>query len=131
MRYLTLAEVLDLHRLVIAQTGGAEAVLDLRALESAVAQPRASFEGCDLHPALADKAAALGYSLISNHPFLDGNKRVGHAAIETFLMLNGHEIRASVDESEQLILDVASGRVTREQLAAWLKQRLIKVRRTR
>ena len=85
MRYLNLAEVLDLHRLVIAQTGGAEPVLDLRGLESAIAQPRATFEGRDLHVSLADKAAALCYSLILNHPFLDGNKRVGHAAMETFL----------------------------------------------
>ena len=127
MRYLTLAEVLDLHRLVIEQTGGAEPVLDLRALGSAIAQPRATFERRDLYPSLADKAAALGHSLILNHPFLDGNKRTGHATMETFLLLNGYEIRESVEESERLILDVASGRVTRKRLAAWLEQRLTKV----
>jgi death-on-curing protein len=127
VRYLSLAEVLDLHRLVIAQTGGAEPVLDLRGLESAVAQPRATFEGRDLYPSLAEKAAALCHSLILDHPFLDGNKRVGHAAMETFLMLNGHELRASVEESERLILEVASGHVTREQLAQWIAQRLVKV----
>ncbi len=131
MRYLTLAEVLDLHRFVIEQTGGAEPVMDLRALESAIAQPRATFEGRDLYPSLSDKAAALGHSLIQNHPFLDGNKRVGHAAMATFLLLNGYEIRSSVEESERLILDVASGRVTREQLAAWLKQRLTEISRER
>jgi death-on-curing protein len=127
VRYLNLAEVLDLHRLVIAQTGGAEPVLDLRGLESAVAQPRATFEGRDLYPSLAEKAAALCHSLILNHPFLDGNKRVGHAVMETFLMLNGHELRASVEESERLILEVASGHVTREQLAQWVAQRLVNV----
>ena len=127
MRYLSLAEVLDLHRLVIAQAGGAEPVLDLRGIESAVAQPRATFEGRDLYPSLAEKAAALCHSLILNHPFLDGNKRVGHAAMETFLMLNGHEIRASVEESERLFLELASGHVTREQLAQWVAQRLVKV----
>ncbi len=127
MRYLSLAELLDLHRLVIAQTGGAEPVLDLRGLESAIAQPRVTFEGRDLHPSLADKAAALCYSLILNHPFLDGNKRVGHAAMETFLMLNGYEVRGSVEESERLILDVASGQVSREDLAEWLKKHLAEV----
>ena len=127
MRYLSLAEVLDLHRLVIAQTGGAEPVLNLPGLESAVAQPRATFEGRDLYPSLADKAAAICHSIILNHPFLDGNKRVGHAVMETFLMLNGYEVRAPVEESERLILDVASGHVTREQLAEWLKQRVAKV----
>lgn len=127
MRYLSLTEVLDLHRLVIAQTGGAEPVLDLRGLESAITQPRATFEGRDLHPSLADKAAALCYSLILNHPFLDGNKRVGHAAMETFLMLNGYEVLSSVEESERLILDVASGQVSREDLAEWLKKHLAEV----
>ena len=128
MRYLSLAEVLDLHRLVISQAGGAERVLDLGALESAIAQPRVTFEGRDLHPSIADKAAALCHSLILNHPFLDGNKRVGHAAMETFLMLNGYEVGASVDESERLVLDVASGHVSREQLAEWLKKHLAKVK---
>ena len=128
MRYLSLAEVLDLHRLVISQAGGAERVLNLGALESAIAQPRVTFEGRDLHPSIADKAAALCHSLILNHPFLDGNKRVGHAAMETFLMLNGYEVGASVDESERLVLDVASGHVSREQLAEWLKKHLAKVR---
>jgi death on curing protein len=128
VRYLSLAEVLDLHRLVISQAGGAEGVLDLGALESAIAQPRVTFEGLDLHPSIADKAAALCHSLILNHPFLDGNKRVGHAAMETFLMLNDYEVEATIDESERLILDVASGHVSREQLASWLKQHLAKAR---
>jgi death-on-curing protein len=126
VRYLSLAEVLTLHRYVIAQTGGAEAVLDLRSLESALAQPRASFGGRDLHSTVAEKAAALCYSLIQNHPFLDGNKRVGHAAMEAFLILNGFAIRASVDESERLILGVASGQTVREQLAEWLNKHLVK-----
>ena len=72
-------------------------------------------------PRLAtDKAAALCFSLVNNHPFVDGNKRVGHAATETFLILNGSEIEASVDEQERLMLELASGRLTRDQLAAWL-----------
>lgn len=126
MRYLSLAEVLDLHQPVIAQAGGAEAVLDLRSLESAIAQPRAAFEGRDLYPSLAEKAAALCHALIANHPFLDGNKRVGHAAMETFLLLNGHELQATVEESERQILEVASGHMTREQLAQWVGQHLVK-----
>jgi death-on-curing protein len=58
-----------------------------------------------LYPDLASKAAELGHSLIQNHPFVDGNKRVGHAAMEVFLLLNGHEIDASVDEQETIIID--------------------------
>jgi death on curing protein len=98
------------------------------ALESALAQPRASFGDADLHASLPAKAAALAFSLALNHPFLDGNKRVAHAAMESFLMLNGSEIAASVDEQERLILDLAAGLVTREQLTGWLENHLQPVR---
>ena len=125
MRYLTLAEVLELHRRVMEQAGGSAAVRDLGGLISAVAQPRVTFEGHDLHPTAADKAAALCFSIIANHPFVDGNKRAGHAAMETFLVMNGYEVVASIDETEQVILDVASGRLDRERLAAWLQARLV------
>ena len=79
MRYLTLAEVFALHRQLVEQTRGSQAVRDLAGLTSAVAQPRMTFEGRDLYPSLEEKAAALCLSLIQNHPFVDGNKRVGHA----------------------------------------------------
>lgn len=125
MRYLTLAEVLALHRLVAEQTGGSAAVRDLAALESAVAQPRMTFEGRDLYATLAEKAVALGFSIIQNHPFVDGNKRVGHAAMETFLVLNGYELRASIDDSEQVVIEVASGKCSREQLLRWVQERLV------
>ena len=125
MRYLTLAEVLELHRRVMEQAGGNPTVRDLGGLISAVAQPRVTFEGHDLHPTAADKAAALGFSIIANHPFVDGNKRAGHAAMETFLVMNGYDVVASVDESERVILDVASGRIDRQRLAAWLQTRIV------
>lgn len=125
MRYLTLSEVLALHRLVAEQSGGSAAVRDLGALESAVAQPRMTFEGRDLYATLADKAAALGFSIIQNHPFVDGNKRVGHASMETFLVLNGHELRASIDESQRVVIEVASGKCGREQFLRWVQERLV------
>ena len=75
MRYLTLNEVLEVHRQVMAQSGGAEGLMHLPALESALTQPQMTFGGADLYPTLVNKAAALGYALIKNHPFLDGNKR--------------------------------------------------------
>ncbi len=115
MRYLSLAEVLELHRTVIDQTGGAQGLRGLGALEAAVAQPRMTFGAQKLYPTLVEKAAALGFSLINNHPFVDGNKRVGHAAMETFLVLNGYELSASVDEAEQLMLGVAAGRVVQDE----------------
>jgi death-on-curing protein len=125
MRYLSLAEVLFIHESVLAQSGGRGGIRDLSALESAVSQPKTSVGGSDAYPSLHEKAAALGYSLCSNHPFIDGNKRVAHAAMETFLILNRAEIRASVDEQERLMLGVASGTVGREELASWLRANAI------
>ena len=125
MRYLSLQEVISLHSLLIAQSGGSSGLRDRGALESAVAQPEASFGGQELYPDLATKAAALGHSLIQNHPFVDGNKRVGHATMEVFLLLNGHEIDAPVDDQEKIIIDVASGKVSRIELSQWISKHLV------
>lgn len=89
MRYISLSEVLELHRRIIEESGGSTGVRDLGGLESAIAQPRMTFGGRDLYPTLIEKAAALCFSLVQNHPFIDGNKRVGHAAMEVMLILNG------------------------------------------
>jgi death-on-curing protein len=124
MRYLGLAQVVDLHQRILEATGGAPGIRDLGALESALAQPKAAFAGRDLHRTLAEKVAALGFSLVQNHPFVDGNKRVAHAAMETFLVLNGWELRATVDEQERLMLRLASGEVTRDELGTWLRNHL-------
>jgi death on curing protein len=121
IRYLAVEEVLELHRLALEQTGGLDGVRDLGGLESALAQPQMTFGGQELYPNLSDKAAALGFSLVCNHPFIDGNKRVGHAAMETFLILNGFELAAAVDEQEQVILRLAAGDLKREELTAWVQ----------
>jgi death-on-curing protein len=124
MRYLTVREVLNLHDRIIEASGGSSGIRDFGALISAVTQPQMHFEERDLYPSPAEKAAALAYSLIMNHPFLDGNKRVGHAAMEVFLILNGHEIRASLDESESIIVSVAAGLADRAALANWVRRHL-------
>ena len=103
MRYLTVDEVLALHSRLIATSGGSLGLRDPNALDSAVAQPQMTFSGIDLYESIARKAAALGHSLISNHPFVDGNKRVGHAAMEVMLLLNGYEIVGSVDDHEKAL----------------------------
>src|ERR1700722_16891251 len=120
IRYLTLKEVLALHRLVLEQSGGLNGVRDLGGLDSALAQPQMTFGGQELYASLAEKAVALVFSLVCNHPFLDGNKRVGHAAMETFLVLHGWELEADVDEQEQVILRLAAGSMKREEFTAWV-----------
>jgi len=114
MRYLTVNEVLQTYSRVMQQSGGAAGVHDLGALESAVAQPRLTFGGEELYPTIIEKASALGFSLIHNNPSVDGNKRTGHAAMEMFLVLNGYEISATLDEQLKVILKVAAGELGRE-----------------
>jgi death-on-curing protein len=126
MRYLILKEILELHRRIIEQSGGLKGLRDVGMLESALAQPLMTFGGEELYPTLVEKASALGFSLIKNHPFLDGNKRIGHAAMEIFLVLNNHEISAPIDEQEQIILKVASGELGRDGFTEWLRINLIK-----
>lgn len=120
MIYLTTDEVILLQSQVIAQSGGLSGVKNRGLIDSAVAQPRQSFGGVDLYPTLAEKAAALGYSLASNHGFEDGNKRIAHAALEAFLVMNGHELNAPVDEQEQLFWQLASKQVSRETFTEWV-----------
>ena len=87
----------------------------MRAPESAINQPRLTFNQKDLYPDILTKAAALCFFFILKRPFVDGNKIIGHAEMETFLILNGCEIEASIDEQEKIILDLASGRLGREE----------------
>jgi len=129
MRYLTLFQVLRLYQEIIESSGGSYGLRDIVGLESAIAQPQATFDGKDLYQTIADKAAALAFSLSKNHPFIDGNKRTSHAAMETFLIVNGYEIQASVDEQEDLFLKLADGKVTRSQLVQWIEEKLVPYRK--
>ena len=100
MKHITLLEILDTHTRVIEEAGGSDGVRDPGALESALAQPAMTCGGDDLYTTLTEKTSALGFSLIMNHPFVDGNKRVGHAAMEVFLEKNGHRLEATVDDGD-------------------------------
>lgn len=120
MQFLELEQLLSLHAKVIARSGGSDGVRDMGAVESALAQPQMAFGDTELYPTLAEKAAALGYSLIKNHAFVDGNKRIGHAAMETFLLLNGFEVNASTDEQERIILSLAASEMGRDQFSDWV-----------
>ncbi|MBY0457930.1 MAG: type II toxin-antitoxin system death-on-curing family toxin [Gemmataceae bacterium] len=125
MNFLTLEQVLEIHAKVIRLHGGDEGIHDLGLVESAVAQPRATFGGQYLNPTLPEMASALGFSLTSNHGFKDGNKRVGFTATDVFLRLNGHKIAAPVDDAERATLAVASHQMTREELTEWVRQHIV------
>jgi len=129
MRYLSLIEIIEIHERLISVSGGSKGIRDFHALESALAQPLITFDSNELYPDLVAKAAALGFFLISNHPFIDGNKRVGHAAMEILLIINGYEIEASIDEQERMILNIAMGKCNLSELSKWLRGHLIKKKR--
>ena len=98
--------------------------MDLGALDSEVAQTEAIWRR-GIVSRSREQAAGDGPSLIQNHPFVDGNKRVGHGAMEVFLLLNGHEIDASVDDQEKIIIDVASGKVSWIELSEWISKHMV------
>jgi death on curing protein len=119
MKYLTTQQVLRIHARSIALFGGYARVRDLGLVESAVAQPRASFDGTELYPTLANKAA-LTNSLVRNHPFSDGNKRTGYGAMMMFLGRNGHTSGAPLDDHTSVFQRLASGELDRDGFRAWV-----------
>ena len=118
---LTKQQVILLHQDVIAQSGGSPEIRDEGLLESALNAPFQTFAGIELHPTIIDKAAQLGYSLIKNHAFVDGNKRIGTHVMLIFLMLNEIDVDYEDEELTRLILGVAAGEISSEQLLAWLQ----------
>lgn len=121
MQYLTAEDVLRIHALAIERYGGSFGIRNHDALYSAVEQPRVTFGGEDLYPSVFAKASAIGYGLVRNHPFVDGNKRTGFTPMVVFLLRNGFRLRIAIDEAEAFVLGLAEGRVSREELAEWLR----------
>jgi death-on-curing protein len=124
IQYLSVEQVLALHGALVRAFGGGAGLRDRGGLKAAVARPAATFGGEDVYDDLAAKAAALMHSLVLNHPFVDGNKRVGVAAAELFLSCNRQLLSATDDELEVLTLAVAQGAIEAEALAIWFRQRL-------
>lgn len=113
-------KILLLHQVMAEATGGDIGVRDDDLLESAIENIYATFDGVELYPSKEEKAARLGYSLISNHAFVDGNKRIGMYIMISFLELNGIKIEATNDEVAKLGLDVASGKANYDDILKWI-----------
>ena len=114
-------KVLLLHRLIAQETGGSVGVRDEGLLESALEGAFATFDGQELYPGKEEKGARLGFALISNHAFVDGNKRIGMYVMLTFLEVNGIHMDATNEEVAQVGLAVAAGRMGYDELLAWVK----------
>lgn len=121
MRVLSKRQILMLHSMLVAQSGGADGLRDEGLLESAINTPLQTFGGQELYPTVLEKAARLGYGLIHNHPFLDGNKRIGTHAMLVFLDINNITLSYEDDDLIAAILRVASGEMDDSELLEWLK----------
>lgn len=121
MRFLTVEDVLELHALQLERFGGGAGIRSLPLLESAVAQPEASFGGAYLHADVFEMAAAYLFHIVQNHPFVDGNKRAGLLAALVFLDLNGHSLATADDRLYELTMNVAAGSADKAAAAALLR----------
>jgi death-on-curing protein len=110
-----------LHQIMTEATGGSAGIRDEGLLDAALESAFATFDGTELYPSKEEKAAKIGYSLISNHAFVDGNKRIGVYVMLSFLELNGIHIDASDGDVVELGLGTASGKLKQEDVLAWIK----------
>lgn len=124
MKVLTKRQILMLHSALIQQTGGSDGVRDEGLLDSAIHAPFQTFADQELYPSLLEKAARLGFGLICNHPFLDGNKRIGTHAMLVFLDINQISLSYEDDDLIATILQVASGTLNYNGLLSWLQNHL-------
>lgn len=115
-------KVLLLHQLITQETGGSAGVRDYAMLESALESAFVTFDGQDLYPSKEEKAAKIGFSLISNHAFVDGNKRIGMYVMLTFLEVNGIKLDVTNDDIESLAMSVAAGQGKYEEVLYWIEQ---------
>ena len=118
-------KVLLLHQLMAEATGGDVGLRDEALLDSAIENIFATFGGEELYPSKEEKAAQLGYSLISNHAFIDGNKRIGIYIMLSFLELNGVKIDATNEEVTQLGMEIAGGSAQKDEILDWIKKHRI------
>ncbi len=124
MKVLTKRQILMLHSALIQQAGGSDGVRDEGLLDSAIHAPFQTFADQELYPSLLEKAARLGFGLICNHPFLDGNKRIGTHAMLVFLDINQISLSYEDDDLIATILQVASGTMDYNGLLSWLQSHL-------
>lgn len=125
MKILSKEQLIRLHDDVVSSSGGSLGIRDEGLLESAINAPFQTFDGKELYSSLVEKVARLGYGLIKNHPFVDGNKRIGTHAMLVFLDINGVSLEYEDDDIINTILGVASGKIDEDQLVAWLQNHTV------
>ena len=123
---ISVKDALRIHAIIIEKIGGTNGLRDEGALISALARPFATFDSVELYPSPIRKAAALAESIIVNHPFVDGNKRMGYVLMRLLLMKYGYDIAASENQKYDFIIGIANGQLKTEQIYNWLEQHVTK-----
>lgn len=118
-------DVLRFQEIQISLYGGSSGVRDLGLVESALMAAQQTFDGLDLYPTIPDKAAALWHGLVSNHAFVDGNKRIGLMVASVFLSVNGYDLKLTSDEVESITMDLAQSVLSRQKLADILAEQSV------
>ena len=113
--------ILYFHEQLIQNYGGKHGIRDNKLFESAIEQPKSTFKGEYLHDSIIKMAAAYGYHLCNNHPFVDGYKRIALVTMDVFLQRNGYQINASEKEAYKIMMQLSSGQLSKKDLTAWLK----------
>ena len=124
MRKISKAQVLLVHERLLNQSGGSTGIRDEGLLESALAAPYQEFAGISNYPTIEEKAARLGFGIIKNHPFIDGNKRTGVHIMLLLLCINGINLDYTQEELIEIILQVASGESSFEDLRNWIEKHI-------
>ena len=122
IKYLSVEEALTAHTELVRRYGGSHGIRAQGLLESAIFRPQASAFGEEAYPTLLEKCAASGHSLIQNHPFIDGNKRTGFAAMHLMLLINGYDLTSISKEEAAMAEAVASGKMDELKITQWLKE---------
>ena len=122
IKYLSIEQVITAHERLIKRYRGSQGIRDKGLLESAIFRPQATVFGEEAYPTLFEKCAVLGYSLIQNHPFVDGNKRTGFAAMHLMMLINGYDLTSGSQEEVNMAEKVASGKMRESEITQWLIQ---------
>ena len=122
---ISLKEVLSIHDILIDRFGGLKGIRDLNALESALIRPLQTFEGNELYPTLIEKVSALMESLIKNHPFIDGNKRIGYTLCRLILLNNDMDLKAEENEKYFFIIQIAENKLDHREIVDWIKNHIV------